>query len=66
MPTRREVLRSSSLALFGSLLAGPEPATARPLAEQASGTAVRPPVKPARLKVGDTVGLVMPSFAQWD
>jgi len=66
MSTRREVLRSSSLALFGSLLAGRGPAFARPLAEQASGAVMRPPVKPARLKEGDTVGLVMPSFAQWD
>ena len=66
MSTRREVLKSSSLALFGSLLAGPGPAIARPLAEQASGAVARPPVKPARLKEGDTVGLVMPSFAQWD
>ena len=66
MSTRREVLRSSSLALFGSLLAGTGPAAARPLAAQAAGAAMRPPVKPARLKEGDTVGLVMPSFAQWD
>ena len=66
MSTRREVLRSSSLALFGSLLAAPGQATARPLAAQAAGAAMRPPVKPARLKEGDTVGLVMPSFAQWD
>ncbi|MFO7695026.1 MAG: LD-carboxypeptidase [Vicinamibacterales bacterium] len=66
MATRREVLKSSALALFGSLLGGPGPAGAGPLAAQGAGAAVRRPVKPARLKEGDTVGLVMPSFAQWD
>jgi muramoyltetrapeptide carboxypeptidase len=66
MPTRRELLRSSSLALFGSLMTGSVPAGAVPSLLQAAGSTVRGPVKPARLKEGDTVGLVMPSFAQWD
>jgi muramoyltetrapeptide carboxypeptidase len=66
MPTRREWLRSSSVALFGSLLAGTEPAAALPQAAQGARAATRSTVKPARLKEGDTVGLVMPSFAQWD
>jgi len=66
MPPRRELLTSSSLALFGSLLAGPGPASALPSAAKPAGTAPRSPVKPPRLKEGDAVGLVMPSFAQWD
>ena len=66
MPTRRELLTSSSLALFGSLLAGQGHAVARPSPVQSGVPAARGPVKPARLKEGDTVGLVMPSFAQWD
>ncbi|MCU0251752.1 MAG: LD-carboxypeptidase [Vicinamibacterales bacterium] len=66
MPTRRELLTSSSLALFGSLMAGAGAAAALPSPSQSGGPAARGPVKPARLKEGDTVGLVMPSFAQWD
>jgi muramoyltetrapeptide carboxypeptidase len=66
MPTRRELLKSSSLALFGSLMAGPSLASGRAPAAQPAGWSGRAPVKPARLKEGDTVGLVMPSFAQWD
>jgi muramoyltetrapeptide carboxypeptidase len=66
MPTRRDVLKSSSLALFGSLMAGAGAAAPLPSPSQSGGPAVRGPVKPARLKEGDTVGLVMPSFAQWD
>jgi muramoyltetrapeptide carboxypeptidase len=65
MRTRRELLRSSSLALFGSLLAGSGSAGGPRAAAQAGGGA-RGAVKPARLKEGDTVGLVMPSSAQWD
>jgi len=66
MPTRRDVLKSSSLALFGSLMAGSDAAAAFPPPAQATGPAARGPIKPAKLKEGDTVGLVMPSFAQWD
>ena len=65
MPTRRELLHSSALALFGSLMAGPGDAawlrSVKPGGPPAPGI-----VKPARLREGDTVGLVMPSFAQWD
>jgi len=66
MPTRRELLKASSLAMFGSLMAGPETASSHSPDAQAAGAAARGPVKPARLRQGDTVGLVMPSFAQWD
>jgi muramoyltetrapeptide carboxypeptidase len=66
MPTRRELLTSSSLALFGSLMAQPGPASALSSSAQSAGSRARSPVKPPRLKAGDTVGLVMPSFAQWD
>ncbi len=67
MPTRREVLTSTTLALFGALMAGARPGWAAPLASQpAPGLAPRGIVKPPRLKAGDTVGLVIPSSAQWD
>jgi muramoyltetrapeptide carboxypeptidase len=66
MPTRREVLRSSSLALLGSLLPARGEAGVSGSAAQPAGEPARSPVKPARLKEGDTVGLVMPSYAQWD
>jgi len=66
MPTRRELLTSSSLALFGSLLAAPGQGGVIPSAGQSAGAVPRSIVKPPRLKEGDTVGLVMPSFAQWD
>ena len=47
-------------------------AAATPLAAASRATAARPPaprsavVKPARLRAGDTVGIVCPSFATWD
>jgi muramoyltetrapeptide carboxypeptidase len=66
MPTRRELLKSSSLAVFGSLMAGPGTASPHSPGPQTAGSPARKPVKPARLKEGDTVGLVMPSSAQWD
>jgi muramoyltetrapeptide carboxypeptidase len=67
MPTRREILASTTIALFGSLMAGTRPAGARQAANpRASSPSPRGPVKPPRLKAGDTVGLVIPSSAQWD
>jgi len=67
MPTRREMLTTTAVALFGSLLAGSLPAGA---SESAGGRATsamaRGPIKPRRLKAGDTVGLVMPSSAEWN
>ena len=65
MLTRRECLESSLLALLGSLLAG-ERTEARPPEPARPGGSLPGPVKPARLKPGDTVGLVLPSFVQWD
>jgi muramoyltetrapeptide carboxypeptidase len=65
MHTRRELLRASSMALFGSLMAAPGAAPS-PRPAGLAFPAARGPVKPRRLKAGDTVGLVMPSFAQWD
>jgi muramoyltetrapeptide carboxypeptidase len=65
MPTRRELLQSSTLAVFGALMAGGGVlASAR--GAHSPWSPARGPVKPARLREGDTVGLVMPSFAQWD
>jgi muramoyltetrapeptide carboxypeptidase len=67
MPTRRDMLTASTLALFGSLLAATRAAGAAGQAGQRPAPAApRGPVKPARLKPGDTVGLVIPSSAQWD
>lgn len=47
-------------------MAGPTAAGAVLPRGQAGGAAPRGPVKPPRLKEGDTVGLVTPSFAQWE
>jgi len=69
MSSRRNVLKASSLALFGSLLAGTRPAAGAVAGQSGQRPAAPPPrgtVKPPRLKTGDTVGLVMPSSAQWD
>lgn len=70
MPTRRDVLAASSAALFGSLMTGLSPVRASsqagPRPAQSAGAGSRAVVKPPRLKPGDTVGLVIPSSAQWD
>ena len=67
MPSRRDVLTSSALALFGSLMVGARPAgAASPPRQRASSPVPRAVIKPPRLKAGDTVGLVIPSSAQWD
>ena len=67
MPTRRELLRSASLALFGALLAGSRSVGAAEAGgSQNASSAVGRPVKPRRLKRGDTVGLVLPSSVEWD
>lgn len=67
MQTRRELLASAAVALFSSLMAGTRVAGAA----EGSGARPSPPsahgvMKPRRLKTGDTVGLVMPSSAQWN
>jgi len=62
MPTRRDILRASALAAFAPIVTGPVSA-AQP---NAAPSSKRSPVKPARLKPGDTVGLVIPSSAEWD
>jgi muramoyltetrapeptide carboxypeptidase len=66
MPTRRELLTSSTLALLGSIVAGARFSGASSSPGEGTGPGVPPVVKPPRLKAGDTVGLVLPSFAQWD
>jgi muramoyltetrapeptide carboxypeptidase len=65
MPNRRDLLKSATLAAFAPLLAGSGAAFAQAPRPQGG---VLPPtvVKPPRLKPGDTVGLVIPSSAQWD
>jgi muramoyltetrapeptide carboxypeptidase len=65
MPTRRDLLKSAALATFAPLLADPRAASAQ--ASRTPGGALPSTlVKPPRLKPGDTVGLVIPSSAQWD
>ena len=67
MPTRRELLTSTTLAVFASLLGGARPAGAAGAAgHRQASPSPRGIVKPPRLKAGDTVGLVIPSSAQWD
>lgn len=68
MVTRRELLTTSSLAALASLSSG-GPAGAALLASPGAHPGAVPvpkPVKPPRLKAGDTVGLILPSFVQWD
>lgn len=61
MPTRRDVIRASALTALAPLLNPSLPATAQ--SAVASGRRL---VKPRRLKPGDTIGLVIPSSAEWD
>jgi muramoyltetrapeptide carboxypeptidase len=66
VPTRRDVLKSATLATFGSLMATTGAAAARPAGPERPTPTPRAVVKPARLQPGQTVGLVIPSSAQWD
>jgi muramoyltetrapeptide carboxypeptidase len=67
MLTRRDLFTATTMAalapLMGPLLAAP---TARPADDTGQKPGAPGPLKPARLKAGDTVGLVIPSSAQWD
>jgi muramoyltetrapeptide carboxypeptidase len=67
MQTRRELLAATTMALIGSLAAGVVRAAASDASSVRAATApAKRAIKPRRLKAGDTVGLVMPSSAQWD
>lgn len=67
MPTRRELLTSATIAMFGSLMAGSRSAGAtETVGARKSLPVAGGPIKPRRLKAGDTVGLITPSSAQWD
>ena len=68
MPTRRDVLAASTAGLVGSLLAGSVLSGERAAAASGPPPASAPAgiVKPPRLKSGDTVGLILPSYATWD
>ena len=63
MPSRRDLLKASTLAAFAPLVGVSVPISTG-LAVAQPGT--RGSVKPPRLKAGDTVGLVIPSSASWD
>jgi len=66
MQSRRDMLALTSTALLGSLLGA---ATLKGAVAGNQRTVLpstaRRAIKPRRLKAGDTVGLVMPSSAQW-
>lgn len=64
MSTRRQILKSAALASLAPLLGGRVLSAPRQATTQAASR--RAAVKPPRLKAGDTVGLVIPSSAQWD
>lgn len=68
MLTRRELLTSSSLAVLASPASRRRASAALPGPPGALPSAPPAPklVKPPRLKAGGTVGLVLPSFVQWD
>jgi muramoyltetrapeptide carboxypeptidase len=69
MNSRRDVLKAAALAAFVPLLG----ATAKPAAP-GSGSGPTPPgalarkaaLKPPRIRAGDTIGLMIPSSANWD
>jgi muramoyltetrapeptide carboxypeptidase len=60
VPSRREVLRAGTIAALAPLVDVSAHGAAQ-AAPQRRGV-----VKPPRLKAGDTVGLVIPSSAEWD
>lgn len=63
MPTRRDLLASGVLAALAPLVS----ALARPASAQPYGVQPRKPViKPPRIRQGDTIGLMIPSSANWD
>jgi muramoyltetrapeptide carboxypeptidase len=72
MPTRRDLIKTATLAALAplvngpSLVAGQVPKPAASPAVRSLGPSGPGYVKPPRLKAGDTVGLVIPSSAQWD
>jgi muramoyltetrapeptide carboxypeptidase len=63
MPTRRDLLSAAAMAAFVPLMEARLDGRA---SQTPSPSSRRPVVKPARLRPGDTVGLVIPSSANWD
>lgn len=62
VPTRRDLLRATVLAALAPWTAGPRDLAAQPYPVQPR----RPAVKPPRIRPGDTIGLMIPSSANWD
>lgn len=63
MPTRRDLLVSAAAAAIAPLFSAAVPgAVAQPYGVQPR----RPIVKPPRIQPGDTIGLMIPSSANWD
>ncbi len=63
MPTRRQLLASATAAALAPLLS---PAASRASAQPYGVQPRRPLVKPPRIQPGDTIGLMIPSSANWD
>jgi muramoyltetrapeptide carboxypeptidase len=63
MPTRRELLFSATAAAFAPLLS---PAASKASAQPYGAQPRKPVVKPPRIQPGDTIGLMIPSSANWD
>jgi len=66
MLTRRELVASVTAAVAGSMAGVSHAWAGAPQAKSPTPALPRASVKPARLKAGDTVGLVLPSYANWD
>ena len=67
MLTRRELVASATAAIAAAMAGMSHAHAEGPQAQRvAPATPLRASVKPARLKAGDTVGLVLPSYANWD
>jgi muramoyltetrapeptide carboxypeptidase len=68
MISRRQALTAATIAAFAPLL-GATAAPAKRVAATgaaAAASAARPVVKPPRIAAGDTIGLMIPSSANWD
>ena len=68
MFSRRQALTAATLAALSPLMTGPVAARDGSTRKPAKGPVASPPrlVKPPRIVSGDTIGLMIPSSANWD
>jgi len=67
MTNRRQWITAATAATFGALLSPVEAAPAASASPRPAGAERRrPAVKPPRIQVGDTIGLMIPASANWD